>query len=461
MSYKEWKVTAELSDEKNSFMEWRRDDDSELFHPILLREHIVRLKELIASGNGIECISLLKESLARHFGELNNSKLYETAQSGTKFVITEYLDMVERAIEFVSDNEFDNISDLDKINLFEEGNRIHGNSALLLSGGGAFGIYHLGVIKALLEEKLIPKILSGSSMGAIVAGCACTKTDSELKEMFDHPEAVHKTAIRFYSPEEVKAHKSILDPEKLKEHIEANVKDYTFLEAYKKTGRALNVTVSATRKMQKPRILNYISTPHLLVRQSILASCALPGIFPPVMLLAKNTNGEVVPYMESETWIDGSVHLDIPMQRIMRLNNVSRSIVSQANPHVLPFLGIYESQGFFSFFATSLLSYLQNSAKIFMQLSINFSESMPWISILDKIRSMMEQEYKGDINIYYPMKAEDIFKVFANPNNEEYIAYLTAGEQATYPKMEFIRDQLRLNRVLEKCIKKLQNKSKK
>lgn len=461
MSYKEWKKLAIESDEKNSLLEWRRYDDSELFHSILLREHIVKLNELIENRNGIECISVLRESLSRHFGELNNSMLYDIALSGTKFIISEYLNVVEKAIEFICDYDFENITDIDKIHIFEEGNRIHGNTALLLSGGAAFGIYHLGVVKALLEENLIPGIISGSSMGAIVAGCVCTKTDSELKEMFDNPGNVHKTAIRFFSPEEIKNKNSILDPEKLMEHIEANVGDYTFLEAFRKTGRTLNVTVSATRKMQKPRILNHISTPNLLVRQSVFASCALPGIFPPVTLLAKNRNGEVVPYMESETWIDGSVHLDIPMQRIMRLNNVSRSIVSQANPHVLPFLGIYESKGLFSFFANSLLSYIQNSAMILMQMSINISEKMPWVSILDKIRSMMEQEYKGDINIYYPMKPEDLFKVFANPNDEEYINYLKAGEMATYPKIEFIRDQMRLNGVLEKCIKKIKARTKK
>ena len=83
-------------------------------------------------------------------------------------------------------------------------------------------------------------------------------------------------------------------------------------------------------------MLNHLTTPNLLIEQSALASCAIPGIFPPVTLLAKNKNGNTVPYMESEKWIDGSVHLDVPMQRIIRLHNVSRSIVSQANPHVIP-----------------------------------------------------------------------------------------------------------------------------
>jgi len=40
---------------------------------------------------------------------------------------------------------------------------------LVLSGGGARGFAHVGVLKALLEEGIRPQILSGTSSGAIVA----------------------------------------------------------------------------------------------------------------------------------------------------------------------------------------------------------------------------------------------------------------------------------------------------
>jgi predicted acylesterase/phospholipase RssA len=41
----------------------------------------------------------------------------------------------------------------------------------------AEGLYHLGVVKALLEEKLIPKVISGSSVGSLVAALVGTHTD--------------------------------------------------------------------------------------------------------------------------------------------------------------------------------------------------------------------------------------------------------------------------------------------
>lgn len=44
----------------------------------------------------------------------------------------------------------------------------------MLSGGATFGKYHFGVIKALHEQDLLPKIICGSSAGAISASAlAC------------------------------------------------------------------------------------------------------------------------------------------------------------------------------------------------------------------------------------------------------------------------------------------------
>jgi NTE family protein len=37
-------------------------------------------------------------------------------------------------------------------------------------GGGARGLAHIGVLKALLENDLTPPIITGTSMGAIVGG---------------------------------------------------------------------------------------------------------------------------------------------------------------------------------------------------------------------------------------------------------------------------------------------------
>ena len=47
-------------------------------------------------------------------------------------------------------------------------------------------------------------------------------------------------------------------------------------------GRIVNITVSPGGLNQQPRLLNYLTTPHLLVWSAVLASCSVPGLFPPV-----------------------------------------------------------------------------------------------------------------------------------------------------------------------------------
>ncbi|MEM7181876.1 MAG: DUF3336 domain-containing protein [Spirochaetota bacterium] len=456
-NYQEWLAIAKTLDAETGKLAWREDNTSKLFHHQLLQEDLLLMQKYRSRKHGAKLLDIILESLPRHFWELNNPQLYTQALSGTKYIIDEYMQEVEKSLRYIGDNHIPGLSDKKKLNLFSEGNRIHGNTVLMLSGGASFGIYHLGVVKALWQEKLLPQIISGSSMGAIVAASICTKTDAELEVFFQNLQTVHRVALQMYAPQQIFENTSVMDPEQLLEHIQANVGgNYTFLEAYQKTGRILNVSVSATRKRQKPKVLNYLTAPNLLIEQSILASCAIPGIFAPVTLKAKDRTGRIVPYMKSEQWIDGSVHLDVPMQRIIRLHNVSRSVVSQANPHVIPFVSGDEKHNLFTFLGDMAFATLQAQVLKMLDISSELSEKLTWLSFLEKIRSMLEQEYHGDINISYPMTLESIFRIAANPSEEEFWDFIRKGEQATWPKISFIRNQLFLNQVLEDCIGKLQ-----
>jgi len=56
--------------------------------------------------------------------------------------------------------------------------------ALALSGGGARGFAHIGVLKALEEEGLMPDLILGSSIGGIVGGLYCAGyTTDELRDI--------------------------------------------------------------------------------------------------------------------------------------------------------------------------------------------------------------------------------------------------------------------------------------
>ena len=49
----------------------------------------------------------------------------------------------------------------------------------------------------------------------------------------------------------------------------------------------LNITVSRSDGKAAPLLCNYLTTPQMLVYSACLASCAIPGVYEPVELLAK------------------------------------------------------------------------------------------------------------------------------------------------------------------------------
>ena len=60
------------------------------------------------------------------------------------------------------------------------------NVGLVLSGGGALGIAHIGVIQALEEEGISIDLIAGTSMGSIVGGLyAAGFSGSELLEIVE------------------------------------------------------------------------------------------------------------------------------------------------------------------------------------------------------------------------------------------------------------------------------------
>ena len=84
---------------------------------------------------------------------------------------------------------------------FRRAAHIFGRSALLLSGGATLGFFHLGVVKALSEQDLLPDVLSGASMGALVACGTGVRTDEEIRALFADPRVIRTDAIKRLSPE--------------------------------------------------------------------------------------------------------------------------------------------------------------------------------------------------------------------------------------------------------------------
>jgi predicted acylesterase/phospholipase RssA len=93
-----------------------------------------------------------------------------------------------------------------RLAFFNETRHSYGRTALLLSGGAALGFYHVGVVKALMENRLMPRVLGGSSAGSIVVAMIGTRTDEEcFRDLFEikgtnAPGHSGKMMLNFFRP---------------------------------------------------------------------------------------------------------------------------------------------------------------------------------------------------------------------------------------------------------------------
>ena len=218
-------------------------------------------------------------------------------------------------------------------------NHCYGRSAFLMSGSGAFLYFHMGVVKALWSEGLLPHIMSGSSGGSIVGALISTHVDHEIPPFFEPENLVTEGSDEIASQTGLSIFGGTrrLKIDEIRERISNMIPDLTFQEAYELTGRHLNVSIAPAEKHQTSRLLNAIASPNVYIREAVMASCAVPGVYPPVTLAAKDHKGERKPYLPNRKWVDGSVTHDLPAKRLGRLYGVNHHIVSQANPLITPF----------------------------------------------------------------------------------------------------------------------------
>ncbi|CUG91518.1 patatin-like phospholipase, putative [Bodo saltans] len=335
-----------------------------------------------------------------------------------------------------------------------------GVTALMLSGGASLGMYHIGVVRALFEAGLLPRIISGSSAGSIIAAVICTRTDADLSTMLVGNGLslgeIHLNAFEVNdSPEEsigkkfdrLLASGAFMDVETLMLCLQRNCGDLTFLEAYRMTGRILNVSVANNRPgdhIDKHMLLNYITASNVVIWSAVAASCAMPGLFTAVQLLEKN-GSEIVPYLPGQLWFDGSVARDLPREELSTTFNVNYFLVSQTNPHVIPFLrkppspivhkkrsGIFKRCWFAV--CSEARHWLLKSYRVGL-LPKSGGAEVPYL--------MATQCYSGDITIL-PIGSvwsaiPDFINLTSNPS-EEHMAYVISNAQRrTWPHINQIR----------------------
>ena len=451
-SYSEWVSAAIAHDKRHGNDAWRKVDESSHYDYVAIRERLVNLRELRKNRDADGLLFALNEGIHGNIGGMGSPALYETAKFGTKKLVEDYIEEVVSALEYLGNRRVKKISERDKMQFFDRAAHCFGRSAFVMSGAGSLLYFHLGVVKALWEQGLLPRVVSGSSGGALVAGLVGTRTDRELAEIFDPRylamEVEREAGVMRYVSLKSKQQ---IPVEEVVEIIDRLIPDLTFEEAWEKTGIHINIPVAPAELHQKSRLLNSTTSPNVMVREAVLASCAVPGFYPPVTLVARNVHGEKQPYLPSRQWIDGSVAEDLPLKRLARLYGVNHSIVSQTNPAVLPFLRSAKDH-------ESLWTILQHagiSTAKEWSLALAKMARIP-IRNYDKLNkqlgmymSVLSQTYTGDINILPPSRVHNPMRLLSTRTQEETLQMIRNGERATWPKIEKIRLQTRISRTLD------------
>lgn len=455
-SYAEWKEIAQEHDSLSGADAWKHIDRSAQYDYELIRNRLHQLQRDRERNDANALMFHLHEGLHGNLGNLSNPTLYQHALVGTKKLISSYLDEVENSLNYLCDNDFTNqgLDLYQKRKFFRRMGHTFGQTALMLSGGAALGLFHIGVCKALWEEELLPSVISGSSAGSIISSVVGSSTDEEVAERLQ-PESIYLNAFKYIGWTGLFRGRPVLDGDQLEACLEENIPDLTFEEAYRLTGREINITVSPYDRHQQARLLNWRTSPHVLIRKAVLASCAVPGIYPPVTLWAKNIDGEKVPYIPSRKWVDGSVKDDLPIHRLARLYGVNHSIVSQTNPHVVPFIARKGEGRLAASVGNLALRNITMNTRYFLNLAQRQVASNELGLILDKAESILRQKYIGDINLIPPRQPLNILRVLANPTVKDVSNYIQQGERATWPSIEMIRNTTQISRAFRSCIKRL------
>ena len=452
--YEEWQREAAEKAERSGAEAWRREPLSRVYDAKLLIEHTEELTRMREARKAMELIPLLREALYRHLGELADPRLYAATALGTKHLVEAFYEEALACIAYLAEPDETGLDAEFTLAGFKRAAHIFGRSALLLSGGASLGFFHLGVVKALSEHSLLPDVLSGASMGALIACGVGVRTDAEIKTLFEDPSVIRTDAIQRLSPRRAAAERALYDPARLEEVVLHNNGDFTFQEAHERTGRTVSISVSPTRERQKPRVLCYYTTPNVLMTSAAVASAAIPGAFPATTLRQRLPSGQSAPYMGTETWIDGSLKGDLPMRRLSRLHNVNHFIVSQANPHVAPIRGLTRRRGapgVPGIVASSLRTQVAHQ----LELARDLTRRTPLYSALDVAQSLAGQPYGGDIDIHPRLRPLALMRAMSNISHRELLQHIEEGERCTWPLLARVRDQTCVSRALYAAIRRL------
>ncbi|EYE91469.1 patatin-like phospholipase domain-containing protein [Aspergillus ruber CBS 135680] len=478
-NYADWLKAAQALDAHLGNARWKEVDEYAYYDHLTINKVVAQLKKsrkeaewemhngkTSTGESAIEELCILLEACVKNnFSGVENPRLYSETYSGTKDLVQEYVDEVNACIKLVEDSQ--QVTSDEKYQHFKHLNTNLGRTALCLSGGATFAYYHFGVVKALLENGVLPEIITGTSGGALVAGLVATRTDEELKQLLVPALAHRIRACHENFPTWFRrwwrtgARFDTLDWARQCSWFCRG--STTFREAYERTGRVLNVSCVPSDPHSPTILANYLTSPDCVIWSAVLASAAVPGILNPVVLMTKKRDGTLAPYSFGHKWKDGSLRTDIPIKALNLHFNVNFTIVSQVNPHINLFF--FSSRGSVGRPVTHRKGrgwrggFLGSAIEQYIKLDLN-----KWLRVLRHLELLPRpmgqdwseiwlQKFNGTVTIWPKSIPSDFYHILSDPSVERLARLIHVGQQSAFPKIQFIKNRLKIEGEIVKGIR--------
>ncbi|KAI8562387.1 hypothetical protein RHMOL_Rhmol03G0032200 [Rhododendron molle] len=458
LTYEEWAHAAKMLDKETPRM-----NESNLYDEELVRNKLQELGQRRQECSLRDIIFCMRADLVRNLGNMCNPELHKGRLQVPK-LIQDYIDEVSTQLRMVCDSDSEELLLEEKLAFMHETRHAFGRTALLLSGGASLGAFHVGVVKTLVEHKVLPRIVAGSSVGSVMCTVVATRSWPELQSFFE--DSWH--SLQFFDQmggiftvfKRVMTRGALHEIRQLQILLRNLTNNLTFQEAYDMTGRVLGITVCSPRGHEPPRCLNYLTSPHVVIWSAVTASCAFPGLYEAQELMAKDRSGEIVPYhppfnldpddasgSSPRRWRDGSLEIDLPMMQLKELFNVNHFIVSQANPHIAPLLRTKDIvRAYGGNFAAKLAHLVE------MEVKHRCNQILELGFPLGGLAKLFAQDWEGDVTIVMPATLAQLSKVIQNPSYSELQKSANQGRRCTWEKLSAIKANCGIELALDECV---------
>ncbi|KFA46647.1 hypothetical protein S40293_09620 [Stachybotrys chartarum IBT 40293] len=495
-TFEAWEEAALHLDNLLGLDLWRNNPTSEYYDWRLITERLDSLSVAREENNFQQLVNLLRSGLVRNLGNITSSKLYNRSFSGTKHLIEEYIVQVAESVEDISALPTTGISGAHgspsaltnqmKLDFIHDTRQAFGRSTLVLQGGAIFGLCHLGVVKALFLRGLLPRIITGTATGALIAALVSIHTAEELPAVLEGdgidlsafaskrittdnggeltPGQSYRSSwetlirrVRRFSREGY-----FLDVTILEDCVRANVGDLTFEEAYNRSKRVLNITVATEGQDGVPTLLNYLTAPNVIIWSAAVASNASsPSLYGrrKATVLCKDAHGNITPWAPANTtnfrhWTHVSYSgRDSPLRRIAELFNVNHFIVSQARPYLIPFL---QSDMHGPSLLETRSKTTQLSVFLVRMVGLEISHRLRQLDTLRLLPSGIrrflvdEQIPAAAMTLVPEVTAGDFVRLLETPTKETLKYWIVKGERSVWPAVAALRIRCAVENELDR-----------